>query len=108
MFRVREGPQIFVEHVLMVGNRRTRAETIERELQIKAGDAMGQDAVVETQRRMTALGLFRRTRISQLSHGDENRRDLLITVEEAPPTTVGYGGGFEVGPADSGNRRRGG
>ena len=98
MFRVREGPQIFVEHVLLVGNRRTRAETIERELQIKAGDAMSQDAVVETQRRMTALGLFRRTRISQLSHGDENRRDLLITVEEAPPTTVGYGGGFEVGP----------
>ena len=96
--RVREGPQIFVEHVLLVGNRRTRAETIERELQIKAGDAMNQDAVVETQRRMTALGLFRRTRISQLSHGDENRRDLLITVEEAPPTTVGYGGGFEVGP----------
>ncbi len=98
VFRVREGPQIFVEHVLLVGNRRTRAETIERELQIKAGDAMDQDAVVETQRRMTALGLFRRTRISQLSHGDENRRDLLITVEEAPPTTVGYGGGFEVGP----------
>ena len=98
VFRVREGPQIFVEHVLLVGNRRTRAETIERELQIKAGDAMNQDAVVETQRRMTALGLFRRTRISQLSHGDENRRDLLITVEEAPPTTVGYGGGFEVGP----------
>jgi outer membrane protein assembly complex protein YaeT len=98
VFRVREGPQIFVEHVLVVGNRRTRPETIERELQVKAGDAMGQDAVIETQRRMTALGLFRRTRITQLSHGDENRRDLLITVEEAPPTTVGYGGGFEVGP----------
>ena len=98
VFRVREGPQIFVEHVLLVGNRRTRAETIERELQVKAGDALGQDAVIETQRRLTALGLFRRTRITQLSHGDENRRDLLITVEEAPPTTIGYGGGFEVGP----------
>jgi outer membrane protein insertion porin family len=98
VFRVREGPQIFVEHVLLVGNRRTRAETIERELQVKAGDALGQDGVIETQRRLTALGLFRRTRITQLSHGDENRRDLLITVEEAPPTTIGYGGGFEVGP----------
>jgi outer membrane protein assembly complex protein YaeT len=97
VFTVREGPQIFVEHVLLVGNRRTRAETIERELQIKAGDAMGQDAVVETQRRMTALGLFRRTRITQLSHGDETRRDLLVTVEEADPTAVGYGGGFELG-----------
>ena len=99
VFRVREGPQIFVEHVLLVGNERTRAETIERELQIKAGDALGVDGVVETQRRLTALGLFRRTRITQLAHGDETRRDLLISVEEAPPTTVGYGGGFELGPA---------
>jgi outer membrane protein assembly complex protein YaeT len=98
VFRVREGPQIFVEHVLLVGNRRTSADMIERELQVKPGDAMSQDAVVEAQRRLTALGLFRRTRIAQLSHGEETRRDLLVTVEEAPPTTVGYGGGFEVGP----------
>jgi outer membrane protein assembly complex protein YaeT len=97
VFRVREGPQIFVEHVLVVGNDRTRTDTIQRELQIKAGDALGVDGVVETQRRLTALGLFRRTRITQLAHGDETRRDLLITVEEAPPTTVGYGGGFELG-----------
>ena len=97
VFRVREGPQIFVEHVLVVGNERTRVDTIERELQIKAGEALGVDGVIETQRRLTALGLFRRTRITQLAHGDETRRDLLITVEEAPPTTVGYGGGFELG-----------
>jgi outer membrane protein insertion porin family len=97
VFRVHEGPQIFVEHVLVVGNERTRTDTIERELQIRAGDALGVDGVVETQRRLTALGLFRRTRITQLAHGDETRRDLLITVEEAPPTTVGYGGGFELG-----------
>jgi outer membrane protein assembly factor BamA len=40
--------------------------------------------------------LFRRTRITELRHGDETTRDLLVTVEEAPPTTVGYGGGFEA------------
>src|SRR4029077_6353825 len=37
-FVVREGPQIFVDHVLIVGNVRTSAGTIERELQVKAGD----------------------------------------------------------------------
>jgi outer membrane protein insertion porin family len=97
VFGVREGPQILVEHVLIVGNERTRAATIAREVQIQAGDPLGRDEVVETQRRLTALGLFRRTRISQVTHGDESRRDLLITVEEGPPTTVGYGGGFELG-----------
>ena len=37
-FLVREGPRVFVDHVLIVGNVRTSTDTIERELQIKPGD----------------------------------------------------------------------
>jgi outer membrane protein assembly factor BamA len=33
--------------------------------------------------------------LTELRHNAEDQRDLLITVEEAPPTTVGYGGGLE-------------
>jgi outer membrane protein assembly complex protein YaeT len=95
LFTVHEGPQIFVDHVLIVGNVRTNTRTIERELQLKPGDPIGVEAVNESQRRLSALGLFRRARITQLAHGDETRRDLLVTIEEAPATTVGYGGGVE-------------
>ena len=94
-FAVREGPQVFVDHVLIVGNVRTSAGTIERELQVKAGDPFSLSAINEGQRRLAALGLFRRARISELRHGGETTRDLLVTIEEAPPTTVGYGGGVE-------------
>jgi outer membrane protein assembly complex protein YaeT len=97
VFNVREGPRIFVDHVLIAGARRTRTETIERELQLKSGDPLGLAAVAESQRRLAALGLFRRTRITELGHGDETSRDLLVSVEESPATTVGYGGGLEVG-----------
>lgn len=97
VFNVREGPRIFVDHVLISGARRTRTETIERELQLKSGDPLGLAAVAESQRRLAALGLFRRTRITELGHGDETTRDLLVSVEESPATTVGYGGGLEVG-----------
>ena len=96
-FVIREGPQVFVDHVLIVGNVRTSASTIERALQMKAGDPFSLGAINEGQRRLTALGLFRRTRITELRHGGETTRDLLVTVEEAPPTTIGYGGGVEVG-----------
>jgi len=94
-FVVREGPQVFVEHVLIVGNVRTSTSTIEHELQVKAGDPFSMTAINESQRRLTALGLFRRARISELPHGAESARDLLVTIEEAPPTSVGYGGGVE-------------
>jgi outer membrane protein assembly complex protein YaeT len=97
VFIVREGPRILVDHVLIAGNSRTRTETIARELQLKSGDPLGLGAVIESQRRLAALGLFRRTRISEVAHGDETTRDLLVTVEESPATTVGYGGGLEVG-----------
>ncbi|OFW17578.1 MAG: hypothetical protein A3F69_02090 [Acidobacteria bacterium RIFCSPLOWO2_12_FULL_66_10] len=94
-FDVREGPRVFVDHVLIVGNVRTRTEAIERDLQVKPGDPFSLAAINESQRRLTALGLFRRARITELRHGDETLRDLLVTIEEAPPTTIGYGGGLE-------------
>jgi outer membrane protein assembly complex protein YaeT len=97
VFTVREGPQLRVGHVVIVGNDRTRTDTIERELLLKSGDPLGLAAVTESQRRLAALGLFRRARIAQLGHGKEAERDLLVSVEEAPATTAGYGGGVEAG-----------
>ena len=96
VFTVHEGPQMLVEHILVVGNVRTKTDTIERELQFKSGGPLGAAAVSESQRRLVALGLFRRVRIAELRHGDGTHRDVLVSVEEAPLTTLGYGGGFEV------------
>jgi outer membrane protein assembly complex protein YaeT len=93
--RVQEGARIFVDHVLIVGNVRTKTETIEREVQVRSGDPFSLAAISESQRRLAALGLFRRVRISELRHGTETTRDVLITVEEAPVTTIAYGIGAE-------------
>ena len=95
VFIIREGPRVFVDHVLIAGNVRTSTETIERELQLKPGDPLGLEAEYESQRRLVALQLFRRAQITELHHGDATRRDLLVTVEEAEPTTLGFGGGLE-------------
>ena len=94
---ISEGPQILVDHVIIIGNQRTSTETIERELLVKAGQPLGYSALIESQQRLAALGLFRRIRIDPLPHGSEPRRDVLVQVEEAPPTTIGYGGGIEGG-----------
>ena len=70
---------------------------IRREVTLKPGAPLSYAELTESQRRISALGLFRRVRITELDHGEPNRRDLLVTVEEAPATTVGYGGGLEGG-----------
>jgi outer membrane protein insertion porin family len=94
---IREGPQTLVDHILITGNARTGADVIRREVVLAPGRPLGADALVESQRRLAALGLFRRVRLVELPHGASTRRDIVIEVEEAPPTTISYGGGLEAG-----------
>ena len=95
-FLVHEGPRIFVDHVLVVGNRQISTSTIRRELALRAGEPLGRDEIDETRRRLTALGIFRRIELREFSHGAANRRDVVVMVEEAPATRIGYGGGLEA------------
>lgn len=94
-FSITEGVQTIVDHILIVGNVRTNRRVIERELLLKPGQPLGLEDRVESQRRLGALGLFRRIRIAALSSESAERRDVLITVEEAAATTLSYGGGLE-------------
>ncbi|OFW04311.1 MAG: hypothetical protein A3I61_10060 [Acidobacteria bacterium RIFCSPLOWO2_02_FULL_68_18] len=96
-FDIREGVQVLVDDVIIVGNERTSTEIIEREVLLAPGQPLGLSARIESQRRLAALGLFRRVVIEELGQGGEPRRDVLVQVEEAPPTTVDYGGGVEGG-----------
>src|SRR6185503_10729068 len=85
-----------VDHVLVTGNVRTSAEIITRELALKPGDPLGDDAMLESQRRLAALGLFRRVRIVEVPHGLDTSHDVLVEVEEAPATSVSEGVGIEA------------
>ena len=95
-FLVREGPRIFVDHVLVVGNRQISASTVRREVVLRPGEPLGRDEIDETRRRLTALGIFRRVELREFSHGAADRRDVVVVVEEAPATRIGYGGGLEA------------
>jgi outer membrane protein assembly complex protein YaeT len=95
LFAITEGPQVIVDHIIIVGNRRTSTATIQRELLLRPGEPLGYAARIESQQRLSGLGLFRRVNITELTHESESRRDVLVQVEEAPPTTISYGGGLE-------------
>jgi outer membrane protein insertion porin family len=95
IYKIVEGPIVYVDHILVVGNRRTREETIRNELLVRSGQPLGYGNLLDSRRRLIALGLFRRVEIAQVPHG-VNRRDLIVTVDEADPTTIGVGGGLEA------------
>jgi outer membrane protein insertion porin family len=94
---IREGDQITVDHVLITGNARISTALIRRELTIRPGSPMSEDAMLESQRNLAALGLFRRVRITELPRTGSLTRDVLVDVQETDTTTIDYGGGVEVG-----------
>ncbi len=96
-FKVVEGPQVMIDHIIIVGNRRISTRTIQRELLLHEGQPLGYSALVESRQRLFALGLFRRAQIEPLGNSGEAHRDVLVEVEESPPTELGFGGGLEGG-----------
>ena len=83
VFKVVEGPQTIVEHIFIIGNLAHQAGGHPARAAVQAGQPLGLEDLIESQRRLSALGLFRRIQISAISHGDPSLRDVLVTVEEA-------------------------
>ena len=96
VYRVNEGTQIIIDHVLIVGNDAIRSAAIRQEITLEEGAPLSLVDVFETRRRLNALGLFRRIDIRDFSHGGQGLRDVVIIVDEAPATRLSYGGGLEA------------
>ena len=94
-FVVHEGPQILVGHVIVRGNVRTKFATIDRAVALQPDTPLTMAELLNAQRRLSELGLFRKVQIAPIEGGVSNQRDILVTVEEAPVNTIGYGGGLE-------------
>ena len=106
-FEVSEGPRAVVDHVLVVGNERTKTEHHRAERwRCKPGEPLVVRALAEAQRRRERAGPVPPGAASRRSSAAPgNRRDLLVIVEEAPVNTIGYGGGLEGVAAPEDQRR---
>jgi outer membrane protein insertion porin family len=95
-FAITEGPQTLVDHVLVAGNVRVRTSTILGQMRIKDGEPLSAAARSESLQRLNELAIFRRVSITTTPSAlGGNRVDVLVNVEEATATTMGYGGGLE-------------
>jgi outer membrane protein assembly complex protein YaeT len=93
-FTVEPGPRTIVENVVLAGLNDTREQTVAREIVLRTGEPFSFERVLESQRRLLSLGIFERVTITELDPGRERRRDVVVTVEEAPRTTVAWGVGY--------------
>jgi outer membrane protein assembly complex protein YaeT len=96
-YHITEGPQVLVAKVLLSGYEHTRPGVISRQVGIKAGEPLSEGTVVETQRKLYNLGIFSRVSIApQNPDGADEKKTVVVMVDEARRYTIAYGLGFEA------------
>jgi len=93
-FLVNPGLRTEVAAVVVAGLRSTREEVVRRELRVEEGQALGLGRLLETQKRLGALGIFDRVSLTDQNAGRVGQRSVVVAVDEAPRTTFSYGVGY--------------
>ena len=95
-FAIEEGERITVNHVMLAGMDHTRDYVVEREVQVREGQPLSQQGLLDTQTRLYNLGIFSQVDTGvQNPEGDDPRKNVLLQVEEAKRYTFTYGFGLE-------------
>src|SRR5579872_759891 len=95
-YRIQEGERFTVDRVMVAGTEHTRDYVVQRELQVRAGDPLSQQDLLNTQSRLYNLGIFSQVDTAvQNPEGTDPQKNVLVQVQEAKRYTFTYGIGFE-------------
>jgi outer membrane protein assembly factor BamA len=94
---VTEGPQVFINHVLLSGIEHTKPGVVQKQILVHPGDPLDQSALLETQRNLYNTALFNEVVAAvQNPAGDAPTKNVLVQVTEAKRWNVTYGFGLEA------------
>ena len=96
-YKITEGPEIFVNQLLLSGLHYTKGFVAEREISVHPGDPLSQEQMLDSQQRLYDLGIFNAVEVAvQNPEGDAAYKNVAFQVDEARRYTFTYGVGFEV------------
>lgn len=104
-YTIQEGERFTIDRVMVAGTEHTRDYVVQRELEVHPGDALSQQAMLNTQTRLYDLGIFGQVDTAvQNPDGDDPQKNVLVQVEEAKRYTFTYGIGLEFQTGTNGSQ----
>jgi len=94
VLRIDEGDPTRVGRILVAGLIATDEEVVRREVPFRSGDPFDPELLVETERRLSGLGVFERIHVGPLRPPQAPFADVEIALREAKPWRVEFGGGY--------------
>ncbi len=96
VFYIKEGPQSFIEKIVIQGNDRTKDKVLRRELAVAPGEVYDSVKAEASKKRLENLGYFSKVDVSPQDTAIPNRKNVVVTVEEQRTGSVTFGAGFST------------
>jgi outer membrane protein assembly complex protein YaeT len=94
-FQITEGDPYKIGNILVTGNTLTKEKIIHRNSNLYPNTPYNPEAILQSQQKLYATGLFNYVQIVPLQQNLPGIRNLLIQVEDAKPIQLTYGIGFQ-------------
>lgn len=94
-YSIKEGKRAFFGSAIILGNEKTLNRVIRREIPLSKNDPYNYQAIIDAQRNIYKLGLFKSARLTPLEAEKQPEDvDVLLKVEEKKAGFVGFGLGY--------------
>ena len=96
VYAIDQGKRVYVEHIDIHGNAKTRDEVIRREFDFGEGDAYNRALVDRAERHLKALNYFKTVKIEEKPGSAPDRVALDVAVEEQQTGDFNIAGGYST------------
>ncbi|MEQ1753166.1 MAG: outer membrane protein assembly factor BamA [Micropepsaceae bacterium] len=94
VFKIEEGPRVYIERINIVGNTRTLDKVVRREIRLVEGDAFNRVLINRSRSRIRGLGFFKKVEINEEPGSAPDRTVLNVEVEEQSTGEFSVSAGF--------------
>ncbi len=95
-FIAEDGPRVYIQRINIRGNTATRDYVIRREFDIGEGDAYNKAMIDKAERRLNALGFFKKVKITNEAGSSADRVVVDVDVEEKSTGNFSISGGYST------------
>ena len=96
VFKITEGPKLFVERIEISGNTHTRDNVIRREFEVEEGDAFDPTMLKRSEEKLQSLGYFESVKVNVRQGSSSQNAIVDIDVKEAPTGSLSLGLGYST------------
>ncbi|HQQ50199.1 MAG TPA: outer membrane protein assembly factor BamA, partial [Spirochaetota bacterium] len=93
-FQIKEGPQAYIENIIIKGNIKTKDKVIRRELIVYENELFNSYKMQLSRERVYNLGFFKEVNFDVRPGSKEGYMNLIVDVVEQPSGTISLGGGY--------------